>query len=266
MGRLRKMLAVSFRAKVLVPVILVMICLLGITAWVVNGHITKQFETDARHTLASADESIDYWRRNRNDILGQRVNDLGNEPHFKASITHTDPATVQRVLPELRAAVKGVKIVFFTSNRGELIGSSKSEDDGVELPPAADFAAASSAAVHFALRGGNKVDTIHVGDKLYDIVSISANDAEGNPSGALTFAMEIGHDEAVEISRFTRTEIVLLASNEVIVSTLPEIRRQSPFREHVQGAFRGLIKLRPDAGGHEGHVRRQALLLRRQAV
>jgi len=33
MSRLRKFLAVSFRAKVLVPVIFVMICLLAVTAW-----------------------------------------------------------------------------------------------------------------------------------------------------------------------------------------------------------------------------------------
>ncbi len=218
MGRLRKMLAVSFRAKVLVPVILVMICLLGITAWVVNRSITDQFEAEAKRTLASANESFTYWQRNRTKTLLLRVSGLRNEPHLKATLTQTDAATVRRALPELaQAAGDDVKIAFFSNNRGEMIGNTNRD----ELLSATDFAAASSNAVKCALRGEDHQDTIHVGEKLYDIVSFAVSDAEGNQAGALTFGMEITREEAVEIGGFTRSEIVLLADNEVVVSTLP---------------------------------------------
>ena len=63
MGKLRKLLAVSFRAKVLVPVIFVMICLLAVTAWVVNRRITKQFETEATpHACHSANAGLREWQ------------------------------------------------------------------------------------------------------------------------------------------------------------------------------------------------------------
>ncbi|HWC60887.1 MAG TPA: HAMP domain-containing protein, partial [Verrucomicrobiae bacterium] len=217
MGRLRKLLSVSFRAKVLVPVIFVMICLLGITAWVVNRSITEQYEAEAKRTLASADQSFTYWQRNRAKTLILRVRDLRNEPHFKATLSPKDPATVRHALPDLlRAAGEDVKIVFFINNRGGLIDSASRD----ELLSATDFAAASSNAVNYALRGEDHLDTIHVGEKLYDIVSIAVSDVEGNQAGALTFGMEISRDEAVEIGGFTRSEIVLLADNEVVFSTL----------------------------------------------
>ena len=53
MSRFRKFLAMSFRAKLLVPVILVMICLLAVTAWIVD----RQTEADGRvvqHALQHA--------------------------------------------------------------------------------------------------------------------------------------------------------------------------------------------------------------------
>jgi len=218
MGRLRKLLAVSFRAKVLVPVILVMICLLGVTAWVVNQSITKQFDADAKRALHGANESFSIWQRNRSKTLLQRVKDLRHEPRFQAMLLQTDVATVRRALPDLlQAAGDDVKIVVFSNNRGEMIGNTNRDDS---LSPI-DFAAASSNAVSYALRGEDHVDTIHVGGKLYDVVSFFTPDIEGNQAGALTFGMEITHDEAVEIGGSTRSEIVLLVGDEVVVSSLP---------------------------------------------
>jgi two-component system NtrC family sensor kinase len=218
MSKLRKLLAVSFRAKVLVPVIFVMICLLAVTAWVVNQRITKQFETEAKRTLASANEAFVEWQKNRGKNLLMRVSDLSNEPRFKAILTKTDAATVRGALPDvLEATGNDVKIVLLTSSKGTLLGSPKRDP----LLSAADFETSGAEVVKHALRGEQTTDTVHVGDKLYDIVSIPVYDAygEGEPSGALTFAMEIGRDVADEISRFTRSEIVLLADNQVFVST-----------------------------------------------
>jgi len=223
MSKLRKLLAVSFRAKVLVPIIFVMICLLAVTAWVVNRRITQQFETEAKRTLANADEGFLEWRQNRGKNLLLRVSDLRNEPRFKAILTKTDVATVRNALPEMRDATgNDVKIVLLTSSKGTVVGSAKRDDP---LISAEDLESRSTDVVKHALRGEETVDTIHVGEKLYDVISIPVYDVYGNgePSGALTFAIEIGRDVAEEISRFTRTrsEIVLLADNQVFVSTLP---------------------------------------------
>ena len=234
MSRLRKFLAVSFRAKVLVPVIFVMICLLAITAWVVDRRINKQFENEASLTLARAVEGFNGWRQNRGGNLILRVGDLRNVPHFKATLT-TDLPTIRNSLPELlEAAGKDVEMVLYTSEKGEAVG--KTRDPLVSI---ADFQKGSASAVSLALQGQDNVDTIQVGDKLYDVVSIAVSDVYGGPSGTLTFAMDIDRNVADELIRFTRSQIVLLADDQVIVRTLqssdPSRRFVTLFQELSQG-------------------------------
>src|SRR6185295_11498162 len=59
------------------------------------------------------------------------------------------------------------------------------------------------------------------GGKLYDVISVPAPDPDGDLNGALTLGTEIGSATAGELSRFTHSQIVLLADDQVIVSTLP---------------------------------------------
>jgi len=218
MSRFRKFLAVSFRAKVLVPIIFVMICLLVVTALVVNQRIARQFEAEARRTLYNADEGFRDWQKRRNMNLLAHTTALRNDSRFRDSIQKTNAAAIRARLPDFLDAVgKGVDVLSFTSKKLELIGVEKADGLLISTP---DFEAANAAAVKLALRGVDKVDTVHVGDKLYDIVSIPVYDANGDVSGALTFAMELGSDAAEEISRFTRSEIVLLADNQVVAGTL----------------------------------------------
>jgi two-component system, NtrC family, sensor kinase len=215
MSRLRKFLAVSFRAKVLVPVIFVMICLLAITAWVVDRRITKQFEAEATRTLARAGDGFSDWRKNRAKTLLLRVSELRNEPRFKATLT-TDLPTIHASLPELLdAAGKDVEVVLYSPKKGEAVGHPQDPLDSV-----ADFEKGSAASVNRALGGQDNVDTIHVGEKLYDVVSIAVFDVNGNLSGTLTFAMNIDANVAEELIRFTRSQIVLLADDQVILRTL----------------------------------------------
>lgn len=216
MSRLRRFLAVSFRAKVLVPVIAVMVCLVGVMAWVVDGRITQQFETEASRSLVHSDEGFRDWQKNRAKNLLLRVNDLRNEPHFKAALQQDAP-TVRAELPDLlNASGPDVKIVLFTTTKQEYLGFTRPDI----MVPVADFEKGSAEAVKRALNGDENVDTIHVGEKLYDIVSFPVFNPAGELSGVLTFAMEIGNEAAEELSRFTRSQIVLLANNQVIVRTL----------------------------------------------
>ena len=237
MSRFRRFLAVSFRAKVLVPVIFVMVCVLAITAWIVDRRITKQFETEATRTLIHADEGFRDWQKNRRKNLLLRVGDLRNEPRFKAALQQDAP-TVRGELPELlNAAGQDVKIVLFTTTQRELVGSAKRDF----LIPAADFETGSAAAVKYALQGEESLDTIHVDGKLYDVVSIPVFNVAGELSGALTFAMEIGNEAAEELSRFTRSQIVLLANDEVIVRTLLTSDSSARFVMLFQQLSRDLI-------------------------
>ncbi|HXT12729.1 MAG TPA: hybrid sensor histidine kinase/response regulator [Candidatus Angelobacter sp.] len=205
----------SFRAKVLVPVIAVMVCLLAVTAWVVDHRITKQFEIDAARNLVQADEGFRAWQKNRNKNLIDRVIALRDEPLFHA-IMQTDFLTIKEDLVQLRSAAgTDVKIISYTTGKQGQVAISAENP----LIPKSDFEAASALATKGALHGENKADTIHVGDELYEVVAIPAYDVKGDLSGAFSFAMEIGKDTVADTQPFTRSEIVLLADNQVIVHT-----------------------------------------------
>jgi signal transduction histidine kinase len=232
-GNLRTLMQASFLARILVPVIAIMVALLAITAWVVNERITGQFEVEARRALTAADEGFRDWQKNRAKNLLVRFSDLRNEPRYKAAFQTGDPPTVRAQLNDLLNSVDSeVKIVFFTALNKETIASAKRDP----LIALGDFEAASEAALRSSLQGDEKVETIHVSDKLYDVVSVPFFNASGDQVGALTFGLELSDQAAAELSRFTRSHIVLLANNQVIVTTL----LTSDSKTHLAALFKEL--------------------------
>jgi two-component system, NtrC family, sensor kinase len=225
MSRFRKFLAVSFRAKVLMPMISVMICVLAITAWVVDQRITKQFETEATQSLATADEAFRALQDFRHKGLLLRFRDLPGQPLYKAAFQHAiqthDALTLHEPLDRLLAQ-QGVDIVLFSAADQKMIANAKRDP----LVSIADFENASAPVVKQALAGDEKSDIVQVGGKLYDVVSIPAPDPDGDLNGALTLGSEIGGSVASELSGFTHSQIVLLVDDQVIVSTIPSADSQ----------------------------------------
>src|SRR5215469_5376234 len=66
------MLKPNFRTKVLAPVIIVMILLVAATVFVVNSRIMRQFQTEAQHTLATADTVFQNLQSSHSDDLELR--------------------------------------------------------------------------------------------------------------------------------------------------------------------------------------------------
>src|SRR5262245_47511177 len=156
-GKLRTLMQASFLAKVLVPVIAVMVALLAITAWVLNERITGQFEVEARRALTAADEGFRDWQKNRAKNLLVRFSDLRNEPRYKAAFQTGDAPTVRAQLNDLLNSVDlEVKVVFFTTLNQETIASAKRDP----LIAVGDFESASAAALREALQGDEKVETV----------------------------------------------------------------------------------------------------------
>jgi signal transduction histidine kinase len=217
MKRLRAFLESSFMAKVLVPVIVIMVFLLAMTAWVVGRRITQQFATEAARALSASNEGFREWQRNRTRNLLLRFSDLRNEPRYKAAFQTGDVPTVRNQLVDLlNGADDSVKIVVYTTRREERIVPANRDP----LIALAEFESASAAAAQQALQGEERVDTIQAGEKLYTVVSIPAFDSNNDICGALTFGLEFGGEAVAELSRFTRSEIVLLANDQVMVKTI----------------------------------------------
>jgi two-component system, NtrC family, sensor kinase len=218
MSRFRKFLAMSFRAKVLFPVITVMVLLLVTMAGVINHRITQQFESDAKRTLQIANAGFRELQQNRTKSLLVRFRDLRNEPRYREALRTADPATIRGKMEDMLADTdKDVSIVLFSSNQ-ELVASVKRDP----LISIANFEAASKEVMEKSLKSDESVDTIHVDGHFYDVVSLPVYDVvKGGLVGALTIGSEISRDVAEEFSRTTHSEIVLLADDQVALSTLP---------------------------------------------
>ncbi len=254
MSRFRKFLRVSFRAKVLVPVITVMVLLLATMAWVINQRITQEFEREARRTLATAGDSFKQIQQNRTRSLLVRLHDLKNEPRFRAAFQTGDPLTVRAQLSALMEAVTDdVDIVLF-SNPEELVASEKRD----LLMSIANFETSSAAIVKRALqangqsRGEAQADTIYVDGRVYDVVSFPEFDADGKLIGALTFGSEISRRVLEEFSRTTHSLIALLGEDHVILSTL----RGSDSNVALPALFKELTGETP-TGDESSNVKRQ---------
>jgi len=211
------MLKPNFRTKVLAPVIVVMILLVAATVFVVNSRIMRQFQTEAQHTLTTADTVFQNLQTNHSDDLELRFHGLVNEPLYLAAFQTADPATLHSQLQTLLAAEKDVAIVFYIpTNNWNVLASE--QRDAIISPDV--FATSSRAAVQQALQGREKVDTIRVGDRLYEVISIPVYDTYKTLIGALTLGSEIGDADALKFSEITRSQILFFADGHIVASTL----------------------------------------------
>src|SRR5258708_5460197 len=121
MDKLRARLLLSFVAKVLMPVILVMALVVAFTVSVVNGRITAQFETEGARALATADAVFNNSQKLRTKNLLLRFRNVPNEPRYKAAFQPGDPPTLRDTLRGLLAE-QMTDIALFTdiSEQGDV--------------------------------------------------------------------------------------------------------------------------------------------------
>lgn len=221
MGKLRAKLIVSFRAKVLIPMITVMFLLLAITVWVVDQRLTQQMEEKAKSTLAAADGVFRNRQNSRTKELLLRFRILANVPLYKSAFQSLHPETVRDKLKEVLHET-GVDIVMFTAaEEEETVMHDPLFQKSDPFIPIGGFESASAAAVREAFRGEEKADTVRVGEKLYDVVSIPVISVDQTMViGALTLGTENGRSVAQEFSSLTDCRIVLLANGHVTASAV----------------------------------------------
>ncbi len=118
-----------------------------------------------------------------------------------------------------------VDIVFYTSKNGK-IRDSVVNDPLISVPA---FAAAATPALKLAALGGEKADTVRVGERVYDVVAIPALDADHQQIGVLALGSELGSAAAHEFSRLTQGQVALLADGHIIASTLPGLEASAQF-------------------------------------
>lgn len=225
MDKLRPKLAPSFQIKVLVPMIVVMVLLLAITVWGVNRRITQQQEVEARRMLATVDAVFRNSQQLRIKNLLLRFNVLPNEPRYNAIFQTGRPETVRQFLKE-SLGEQGVQVALFTDDHGKLIAGEKRDP----LISVKSFEKACAPAIERALHGDQQVDTVRIGEWLYDVISVPVTGFGGVLIGVLTFGSEINPTVVQEFRLMTHSEIALVADGQVVACTLeaPETTMQFP--------------------------------------
>jgi len=204
----------SFQAKVLIPVVIVMTLLVAATILFVNLRITKQFQAEASQKLSEANTVFDHSQRLRAKNLWLRYRNIPDEPRVKAVLQKGDPDTVRFQLRELLER-SGGEVVFFTTERGRHLAQASLD---LEFQ-SAQFQERSFDLVKRALDDQSTVHTLLFGNRLFDVVSIPVK-VGANVIGALTFGVEIGATAAQEFKQLTHTEIVFLVNDQVTLTTL----------------------------------------------
>ena len=224
MEKLRSRFEISFSTKVLVPVIASMVVLLAVSVWIVNRRLGQQFQTEAARSLATADAVFRNSQKvHRNNLL-LRFRNLPKEPRWKAVFQTSDQPTLKDLLPQLLGEHR-VDVILYTTDQTELLASAKRDP----LISIAEFESASFAAVKRALADEEQVDTICVGERLFDVVSIPVKGTGEHQIGVLTFGSEIGDSAVQEFSLITHSTIALLANGRVVASTVPNPESHQEF-------------------------------------
>ena len=205
---------ISFQAKVLIPVVLVMAVLILIMMSVVNRRFTDQFETQAARKLETTSKAFTAAQKSRADELVLRYRTKIYEPRFKAAAMQTDGDTTSGVLKDLIEEDGNATVALFSATDEERNASAQL-DSKLDVE---EFKAAGAAAIRDAIDGKAGVINARVGGKLFEVASIPFR--VGNVQGAVTFGVEAGETVTKQIKEFTTSEILFLTDKEVVASSL----------------------------------------------
>ena len=171
MIRPRHLMDVSFRAKVLIPVITVMVLLLAVTLLVVNFRFQQQTVDNARTELAAASVRFRQSQAMHEEKLSLWFRILANEPKYRAALMNEpfDPATVRdslsRMSDDEKLSDHGVGFIFFARN--DSIPADISEPMIQQRDPSISsqvIISNSSFAVQGALQGDSPSDTVRIAE------------------------------------------------------------------------------------------------------
>jgi signal transduction histidine kinase len=215
----------SFRAKVLVPVAGCMTIALLATFFVMDHRIARQSEQEARNTLATANATIRYSQDFRRNDLLLRFHNLPNESLWRQIFQLGGSKDLHNTLSDLMQ-MQRVDILFYSSNRGKILDVEKN-DPGIPIP---EFEAAALPVTQLAVHGEEKTDTVFVGGKLYDVVTVPAyNQDNSEQIGVLTLGSELGDAVVQEFSKLTQSQVAFVAGGRVTASTLPGLDANEHF-------------------------------------
>jgi two-component system, NtrC family, sensor kinase len=243
MSKLRAFMAVSFRAKVLVPVVGVMALLTAILMWMDSRRTVKQLQADAAAQLETADAVFNRWRHSREDELLTRYQILANAPQFKAVVSRPDPNTFHNFLDKLiDESFVNVNVIAVAMDQSQPFPP-VTHDPHVDT---AAFARSCEGAISQAVSGQPGVTLVRNGDSFFDVVAIPIRVADGSASAGVVGVVCFGvrNSIAPDFNQLTHSELVLVADGRIVSTSMVKPEWQS----ELMAKYNGLSAPRP---GHD---------------
>jgi len=204
-----------FQGKVLLPMFLILVTLVGFMFWLVNRHFVHQLHAQARQAVETADAAFAYYQAARTRDLKSRYASLATDSRLRQVLQRDDPKTLEFLLEELLDEL-GADAAMFTGGTGRSpVGAQKA--GGARW---ADLEPACAPSVTQALNGSFNIATVTARGTLWEVVSLPVSVSEH--AGALSLIHELSQSLAREIKQLTHSEIVFVADGKMAASTLTE--------------------------------------------
>jgi two-component system NtrC family sensor kinase len=214
---IRRRFRLGLQAKVLIAVMGFLILLPIVTLWIVNQRMQQQMDDEALWTLGTTQavflNSLDLRSQN----FSARYRGIVDEARFQVTAEVTNSKTIEGLLGKvLDESAADAEVILFCSASGELVaGQHRASSVDKEK-----FAHAAMAITRGALEGTPATGSVALDGRAYSVISVPVMGSNGPLVGALTVGIRLGEATLKEL-KGTRTEILLVAQNQVIVSTVP---------------------------------------------
>lgn len=224
MGKLKQAILLSFRAKVLVPVLGVMVLMMVVSMWLVNRRYTHLVADNASRQLATAEAVMNSSQQIRVGNLKSRFRSTLSEPRWKSLALLLKTAEGE-LSPETKRTCLGMLDELLKQNVADFIMLSTGEgrplvatyDERLQVPA---LETDCCAAIEQAANDRTVVDVMLNSDRLFDIVTVPIRTGEQfDVVGTVTFG--VTNTMAQEFAQLTHDNLALYFNGKLINSTLP---------------------------------------------
>ncbi|MBP7143178.1 MAG: PAS domain S-box protein [Opitutaceae bacterium] len=225
MSKSHPAIRMGFQAKVLVPVLALLVILPALTLLIVTHHIGEQMEAEATATLTTADGVFRQSVAIRQRSLIARFRNAVNEPRFRAVAGLGDVPTMSAFLREALVEFgEETEFLAFTNQNGDPAGASaRSTPAQLET-----FNRAVRASAQRALEGEITSGCIVLNDEIYDLIAVPVFSTDRRAlNGVLTVAVQFGEQTVRELRSLAHTEIVVIARDRMTTATLANVEQST---------------------------------------
>ena len=222
----RSRLNLKFQAKVLIPVVTIMVLFLMGTMWIVNTRIEVQLQNESQALLATAENQFTNALQIQAESLARQFRPIPDSTSFFpiAAKFHTDDRTTaiktmhdktsELLLDPLN---REVSVLAFVDAAGQFATGA---NRGARPDLNAFYGACAPFIKTVMDNRWAEVHFIQVGDSLYDAIVFPVFQGVGGELlGALAFGVDIGTNVARQ-AKSPNSEIVFIANDKVAASTL----------------------------------------------